>query len=91
MLEEITKIGVGGNFISSRQTMKLFRNAYHTSSLIPRLSREKWQESGQPDLQKFLRERTLDLLNLSSHPDDQAELLDKGEYLLLHDQLLHKK
>lgn len=46
MLEEITKIGVGGNFISSRQTMKLFRNAYHTSSLIPRLSLDKWQESG---------------------------------------------
>lgn len=71
--------------------MKLFRNAYHTSSIFPRLSLEKWQESGQPDPQKILRERTLDLLNLSSHPDDQAELLKKGEYLISRDELLHKK
>lgn len=89
-LEEMNKLGAGGNFIASRQTMKLFRNAYHTSTIFPRLSLEKWQELEHPDALKFLRERTLDLLNLSTYPDDQPELLKKGEYLISHDQMLSR-
>ena len=81
-LDEIKKIGVGGNYISSRQTMNLFRDAYHTSTIFPRLSLEKWQESCQPDAMKFLDERTLDLLNQPNFPDDQVELLKKGEYMI---------
>jgi trimethylamine:corrinoid methyltransferase-like protein len=76
------KIGVGGNFISSRQTKKLFRNAYHVSTIFPRLSLEKWQESNHKDATKFLRERTIDLLNQSNFPDDQIEMLKKGEFLI---------
>lgn len=87
-LEEIAKIGVGGNFISSRQTMKLFRDAYHTSTIFPRLSLEKWQELNHPDAMKYLRERTVDLINLSNYPADQLKLLRKGEYLISHDQIL---
>jgi len=81
-LDEIKKIGVGGNYISSRQTMNLFRDAYHTSTIFPRLSLEKWQESSHPDATKFLDERTLDLLNQPNFPDDQVELLKKGEYMI---------
>jgi trimethylamine--corrinoid protein Co-methyltransferase len=81
-LDEMKKIGVGGNYISSRQTIKLFRNAYHTSTIFPRLSLEKWQELNHPDDLKYLRERTLDLLNQPLFPDDQFELLNKGEYLI---------
>ena len=80
--EEMLKIGVGGNFISSRQTKKLFRNAYHISSIFPRLSLEKWQESNHKDASKYLRERTIELLNLSNFPDDHLELLKKGEFLI---------
>jgi trimethylamine--corrinoid protein Co-methyltransferase len=80
--EEMLKIGVGGNFISSRQTKKLFRNAYHVSTIFPRLSLEKWQESNHKDATKFLRERTIDLLNQSNFPDDQIEMLKKGEFLI---------
>jgi len=83
------KIGVGGNYISSRQTMRLFRNAYHTSSIFPRLSLEKWQESNQPDVLKFLRERTVELLNHPTFPDDQDEFLKKGEFLISHGMRLH--
>jgi trimethylamine---corrinoid protein Co-methyltransferase len=83
-LDEMTKIGVGGNYISSRQTMKLFRAAYHSSTIFPRLSLEKWQEANQPDAMKFLHERTMDLLNQPSFPDDQVELLKKGEYMISH-------
>jgi trimethylamine--corrinoid protein Co-methyltransferase len=87
-LEEIRKAGVGGSFISSRQTMKLFREAYHTSDIFPRLSLEKWQEVGGPEAVKYLRERTLDLLEHPNLPVDQEELLDKGEYLITHPNLL---
>jgi trimethylamine:corrinoid methyltransferase-like protein len=83
-LDEVEKFGAGGNFISSRRTMKLFREAYHSSSIFPRLSLEKWQEMGQPEAKKFLQEKTLDILNNINYPDDQRELLDKGEYLISH-------
>lgn len=77
--EEMKKTGIGGNFISSRQTMKLFREAYHTSRIFPRFSLEKWQEMGQPLAGKYLREKTLELLNQAGHPADHDELLRKGE------------
>jgi trimethylamine--corrinoid protein Co-methyltransferase len=88
-IDDMKKIGVGGNYISSRQTMRLFRNAYHTSSIFPRLSLEKWQESNQPDVLKFLRERTVELLNHPTFPDDQDEFLKKGEFLISHGMRLH--
>jgi trimethylamine:corrinoid methyltransferase-like protein len=84
------QFGAGGNFVSSRQTMRLFRDAYHTSTIFPRISLEKWQEMEQPDAMKFLRQRTLDLLSLSNYPDDQLEILKKGECLISHDQMLSR-
>jgi trimethylamine--corrinoid protein Co-methyltransferase len=80
--EEIKNIGIGGNYISSRHTMKLFRNAYLSSSIFPRLSLEKWQESNWPDTFNLLRERTVELLNHPVFPDDQTELLNRGEFLI---------
>ena len=68
-------IGISGNFISSRQILKLFRDAYHTSTIFPRVSLEKWQELDSPDALKFLRERTLDLMNLPNYPADRLDLL----------------
>jgi trimethylamine--corrinoid protein Co-methyltransferase len=86
---EVMKIiGAGGNFITSWQTMKLFREAYHSSSIFPRLSFEKWQEMGQPEARKFLRDRTLALLNDTNEPDDKQELLSHGEYLISHNRHL---
>jgi trimethylamine--corrinoid protein Co-methyltransferase len=80
--DEIKKIGAGGNFISSRQTMKQFREAYHTSSIFPRLSLEKWQEINHPEAYKLLQEKTIDLINNAIFPDDQAEIIKQGEYLI---------
>lgn len=85
------KVGIGGSYISSRQTMKSFRDAYHSSTIFPRLSLEKWQESDHPDAMKFLRQRTLDLINISNYPADQFEILQKGEYLVEHQQLLSRQ
>ncbi len=82
--DEIKQIGVGGNFISSRQTMNLFRKAYHTSSIFPRLSLEKWQELNHPEATKLLREKTIELINQHNFPEDQTEIISKGEYLISH-------
>jgi trimethylamine:corrinoid methyltransferase-like protein len=68
--------------------MKLFREAYLSSTIFPQLSFEKWQEMGQPDAGKILRQRTMDLISSSNYPDDQKELLEKWEYLISHNQLL---
>ena len=87
-LQEVRKASVGGNFINSRQTMKLFRNAYHTSNIFPRLGLEKWQEMGRPDAMRFLRQRTQELLSKPNFPADQQELLHEGEYLIAHPELL---
>jgi trimethylamine--corrinoid protein Co-methyltransferase len=87
--DEMKEIGIGGNYISSRQTVMLFRNAYHSSSIFPRLSLEKWQEANHPDAMKFLRERTLELLAQSNFPEDQSELLKKGEFLISQREWLH--
>jgi trimethylamine--corrinoid protein Co-methyltransferase len=48
-LEEGKRFSESGNFISSHQTMRLFRDAYHTSNIFPRLSLEKWQELEHPE------------------------------------------
>lgn len=81
------KIGIGGNFISSHHTMKLFRDPYHTSTIFPRLSIEKLQELKQSDAMKFPRERSLDFMNLSNYPVDQLKMLKKGKYLISHDHM----
>jgi hypothetical protein len=67
--------------------MKLFRDAYPTITIFPRSSLKKWRELVHPDALKFLYEQTLHLLNLPNYPDDQQELLKKGEYLISHDQM----
>ena len=64
--------------------MRLFRNVYPTSSIFPRLSLEKWQESEQRGAMKFVRAQTLELLNQPDFPQDQLEILKKGEYLISH-------
>ena len=87
-LEESQKAGPGGSFLSSRQTMNLFRNAYHSSSIFPRMSLEKWLEAGRPEAIKYLRERTLVLLEKPIYPDDQKEFLHKGQHLIAHPRLL---
>lgn len=88
-LDDLDKFGAGGNFLSSRRTIKLFMEAYHSSSIFPRLSLEKWQEMGQPEARKFLQEKTMELLNNIYYPDDQRELREKGEYWILHRLLQH--
>jgi trimethylamine--corrinoid protein Co-methyltransferase len=78
-LEEISKIGPGGSFLSAETTLKSFRKAYYPSPIFPRWSLEKWQDQGQPKAINVLREYTQNLLRSLKIPADQADLMTRGE------------
>ena len=91
VLDEISMVGPGGSFLSSPSTLKNFRSGYYSSPIYPRWSMEKWQTEGQPDARQVLREKTQDMINNLSVPDDYEELVGKGEeYINSHPQTIAK-
>lgn len=81
-LEEIKKVGAGGNFLSAPSTLKNYKSGYYVSRVYPRYTMEKWQEKGRPSADKVLREKTMELLATSPKPDDHDELMGKGEEMI---------
>jgi len=63
----------------SELTLKLYRSAYYTSPIFPRWSLEKWQEQGRPQAIDLLRNYTRQLMAKLDAPDDQPDLVDRGE------------
>ena len=78
-LDEIASVGPGGNFLASRSTLRNYKQAYFESKVFPQLSLEKWQEIGQPKADKYLVEKTLQLIADGRQPDDHDDLLERGE------------
>jgi trimethylamine--corrinoid protein Co-methyltransferase len=78
-LDEIAKVGPGGNFLSSPTTLKHYKTGYYISPLYPRWNMEKWRKAGQPDTKRILREKTQSLMEVKSTPEDSVSLLRKGE------------
>jgi trimethylamine--corrinoid protein Co-methyltransferase len=78
-LEEIAQAGPGGDFLISKQTLRLFRQTYFRSESLPNLSLNEWQKLGCPDAGEALRTRTQQLLSDLTAPDDHAELIARGE------------
>lgn len=78
-LDDITRAGPGGHFLTTPLTMKRFRHDYYASDVFPRLSLEAWQEKRQPQATQLLRERTVELLDATQPPEDHDELLARGE------------
>ena len=79
VLDEITKVGPGGSFLSSPSTLKNYKTAYYSSPIYPRWSMEKWQAEGQPEARQVLREKTQELINDLPIPADYEYLIGKGE------------
>ena len=79
VLDEIARIGPGGNFLSSPSTLKNYKTGYYASPLYPRWSMEKWQAAGQPDARQVLREKTQAMIRDLSAPEDYEELMENGE------------
>ena len=78
-LDEIAEVGPGGNFLTTPQTLKRFRRAYYRSPTFPTLTLEDWLARQSPRAEDLLRQRTRDLLASAPAPDDQTELLARGE------------
>ena len=78
-LDEIMATGPGGNFLTARSTRKNYKNAYFESQIFPQLSFEKWQENGQPKAEKYLIDRTQQLIAKLNYPEDHDEFIQKGE------------
>jgi trimethylamine--corrinoid protein Co-methyltransferase len=78
-LDEIVKVGPGGNFLLSELTLKLYRSAYYTNPIFPRWSLEKWQEQGRPKVIDLLRSHTCQVMAELHAPEDHADLMAQGE------------
>jgi trimethylamine--corrinoid protein Co-methyltransferase len=78
-LADILEKGPGGHFLSSPLTLKNVRKAYYQSPIYPRITFEEWSKLGQPDGLTMLKEYTRDLLETLVPPDDNEDLLNKGE------------
>jgi trimethylamine--corrinoid protein Co-methyltransferase len=77
-LDEIAHVGPGGDYLTTRRTLRLFRQAYHRSDLFVKLTLEDWQSRGSPDAGQVLRRRTAELLATAQPPGDHDEILARG-------------
>ncbi len=77
-LDEIAQVGPGGDYLTTRRTLRLFRQAYHRSDLFVKLTLEDWQSRGSPDAGAVLRKRTVDLLATAPPPGDRNDILARG-------------
>jgi trimethylamine--corrinoid protein Co-methyltransferase len=78
-LEEIATTGPGGNFLTADLTLKHYRDAYYTSTTIPRLTLERWEQLKHPKMDRYVREFAQRLMTEHRPPDDHDELIDRGE------------
>jgi trimethylamine--corrinoid protein Co-methyltransferase len=78
-LDEIAQIGPGGSFLTSELTLKLFRQAYHHSDMLPKLTLEDWQARGSPRAEDLIRQHCQRLLSEARAPGDHPDLMARGE------------
>jgi trimethylamine:corrinoid methyltransferase-like protein len=81
-MDDIQRVGPGGNFLDTELTMSLFRKAYYDSKIFPRWSLERWEERGRPQIVDLLRQHTQERLANSQPPQDCDELLKRGEIFI---------
>ncbi len=78
-MEEIVRVGPGGNYLTAGLTRSLFRQAYLESPIFPRWTMEKWLAEGRPRADEMLRRYTAQLLETLAPPADHDELIARGE------------
>jgi trimethylamine--corrinoid protein Co-methyltransferase len=78
-LDQIAQVGPGGSFLTTDLTLELFRHAYYSSSIFPKLTLEGWQAQGAPTAESVLKQYTQDLLASLEAPEDHAELQVRGQ------------
>lgn len=61
-LDTIAKVGPGGNFLSAKQTFKLFKKEHRVPDLVERRTYETWAEDGAKDYEARAEEKVRDIL-----------------------------
>jgi trimethylamine--corrinoid protein Co-methyltransferase len=78
-LEEIAEAGPGGSYLTSGLTLEIFREAYYSSRVFPRLTLDQWQAKGAPDAGELLNHHTQHRLLAAQPPEDHEALKERGE------------
>ncbi len=78
-LEDIQATGPGGDFLYSERTFALCRQVDSGGGLWPNLSLDAWRAKDAPNADQWLRSRSEALIAGAENPEDQADLLARGE------------
>ncbi len=79
-LDEMKKVGHGGNYLTSIQTLEALSSFSLSNDLWPSMSRDTWQEQGNPTPEKILKDHTKTLYEQTSVSSSEIdEITRKGE------------
>lgn len=81
-LEEIDRVGPGGNYLTADLTLAQFRQAAFESPVFPRLSLDGWRAGGRPQADDLLRQHTLERMANARVPPDRQEITEHGTALI---------
>ncbi len=84
-LGEIDRVGPGGNYLTSEQTLASLPELPGTNTLWPSFDLDSWKEQGMPKAEKFLIDYTKDIYTQAIKASDQNfDLIKKGEDYIVH-------
>lgn len=79
-LAEIDKVGHGGNYFTSEQTLASLSELNTTNSIWPSLSLDTWKDQGMPKAHELLINYTKDLYAKAiKSSEDNSDIIRKGE------------
>ena len=79
-LDEIEKVGHGGDYFTSEQTLASLHELSNTDTLWSSMSLDTWKEQGKPSIEKELIETTHELYSRAQEASEGAmDLIKKGE------------
>ena len=79
-LQEISRVGPGGDYFTSEQTLASLADLDNTAALWPSLRLEAWKELGMPTAEKQLVEATKELYaKAMKASQENMEVIKKGE------------
>ncbi|HCY86990.1 MAG TPA: hypothetical protein DHV36_17800 [Desulfobacteraceae bacterium] len=80
--DDVDTMGPGGNYLMSKLTARDFRTSQFSSRIWPYTSLDNWRSGGEKTSAQALKEKTCDLLNTLTLPEDHDDLLARGETFL---------
>jgi trimethylamine--corrinoid protein Co-methyltransferase len=78
-VDDIVKVGPGGNYLLSDLTLDQFRNDCHQSNIFEKLTFDAWQDKGCPRAEDSLKKYTQRLLKECQPPVNHDDLIARGE------------